>query len=38
LVAEQAKQAESRPKRERLKKEKPRDERNVRATKGGGKK
>jgi large subunit ribosomal protein L19 len=38
LIAEQAALAASRPKREKLKKEKPKDERNVRAAKGGGKK
>jgi large subunit ribosomal protein L19 len=38
LIAEQAAAAASRPKREKIKKEKPRDERTVRAAKGGGKK
>jgi large subunit ribosomal protein L19 len=39
LIAEQAEQAAARPKREKLKKEKPRDEKGtVRAAKGGGKK
>ena len=37
LVAEQADESK-RPRREKLKKEKPRDDRNVRAAKGGGKK
>jgi large subunit ribosomal protein L19 len=37
LIAEQAEAAASRPKRERFKKEKPRDDRNVRAAKGGRK-
>ena len=37
LIAEQAALAASRPKREKLKKEKPKDERNVRAAKGGKK-
>jgi large subunit ribosomal protein L19 len=38
LQAEQARLAESRPKREKLKKEKPKSDRTVRAAKGGGKK
>src|SRR4029079_18989420 len=38
LVAEQAEEAAKRPRREKLKKEKPKDEKNVRAAKGGGKK
>lgn len=39
LIAEQAEQAAARPKREKLKKEKPREEKGtVRAAKGGGKK
>ena len=38
LIAVQAEEAEKRPRREKLKKEKPKDERNVRAAKGGGKK
>ena len=38
LVAEQAALAASRPKREKAKKERPQEERNVRAAKGGGKK
>ena len=38
LVAEQAEEAAKRPRREKLKKEKPKDERTVRAAKGGGKK
>jgi large subunit ribosomal protein L19 len=38
LVAEQAAQAASRPKREKLKKERPSEEKGVRAAKGGGKK
>jgi large subunit ribosomal protein L19 len=38
LIAEQAAAAASRPKREKIKKEKPKDERNVRAAKGGSKK
>jgi len=37
LVAEQADETK-RPRREKLKKEKPKDEKNVRAAKGGGKK
>jgi large subunit ribosomal protein L19 len=37
LVAEQAALAASQPRREKLKKEKPREERNVRAAKGGKK-
>jgi len=38
LIAEQAEEAAKRPRREKLKKEKPKDEKNVRAAKGGGKK
>src|SRR5262245_15745106 len=38
LVAEQAAAAANRPKREKAKKERPQEERNVRAAKGGGKK
>jgi len=38
LVAEQAEEAAKRPRREKLKKEKPKDDKNVRAAKGGGKK
>ena len=38
LIAEQAEEAAKRPRRERLKKEKPRGEGGVRAAKGGGRK
>ena len=38
LAAEQAEEAAKRPRREKLKKEKPKDEKTVRAAKGGGKK
>ena len=38
LVAEQAEEAAKRPRREKLKKEKPKEEKTVRAAKGGGKK
>ncbi len=38
LIAEQAEEAAKRPRRERIKKEKPKAEGNVRAAKGGGKK
>ena len=38
LVAEQAEEAAKRPRREKLKKEKPKEDKNVRAAKGGGKK
>ncbi|MBM3646521.1 MAG: 50S ribosomal protein L19 [Alphaproteobacteria bacterium] len=38
LIAEQAEEATKRPKREKIKKEKPRDDKNVRAAKSGGKK
>ena len=38
LIAEQAEEAAKRPRRERLKKEKPKAEGSVRAAKGGGKK
>ena len=38
LLAEQAEETAKRPRREKLKKEKPKDEKNVRAAKGGGKK
>ncbi|MGZ3342279.1 MAG: hypothetical protein ACXU9B_20985, partial [Reyranella sp.] len=36
LIAEQAEEALKRPRREKLKKEKPKAEGNVRAAKGGG--
>ena len=38
LVAQQAEDEVKRPRREKLKKEKPKDEKNVRAAKGGGRK
>jgi len=38
LLAVQAEEAEKRPRRERIKKEKPKAEGNIRAAKGGGKK
>jgi large subunit ribosomal protein L19 len=38
LLAVQAEEALKRPRREKLKKEKPKEEKNVRAAKGGGKK
>jgi large subunit ribosomal protein L19 len=38
LLAVQAEEAENRPRRERIKKEKPKAEGNIRAAKGGGKK
>ena len=38
LAAEQAEEAAKRPRREKLKKEKPKEEKTVRAAKGGGKK